>query len=87
MELPGGRVAGRVVEERLSERVADGDDVMAPEGALRVRVQLRGQRLEPLAVGIAAEQRVAVGIQSEQVDRVAPPAGIARQGPDGEVPL
>ena len=44
LESPGGRVACRVVEERLPERVADGDDVTAPEGTLPVRVQLRGQR-------------------------------------------
>ena len=41
----------------------------------------------PLAVGISAEQRVAICIKAKQVDRVALPPRLRRQCVDREVPL
>ena len=72
-----GGIARRVVQEGFPERVADAHHIPAVEGSVQMVVQLGSNEAIPLAVGIAAEQRVAVGVQAEQVDRAVPPARIA----------
>ena len=68
LQSPGGDIARRVVQEAFTERVADAHHIPAAEGTVQIVVQLGSKDAIPLAVGIASEQRVAVGIQAEHVD-------------------
>ena len=75
LRRPAEGIARRVVQEGFPEGVPDAHHIPASKGSVHVVGQLWNQAAPPpLAVGIFAEQRVAVGIQAEQVDRlIAPP--------------
>ena len=63
---PGGWIERRVVQEGFTEHIPDTDDIPADKGSVQTGVQLWSNDAVPLAVGIAAAQRVARRIQANR---------------------
>ena len=82
LPLVGGRIPIGVVKEGFAEVIGSRQDVPAPEAADVDRRQLRSD--QGICRG-AAEEGVAVGVQSEQIDGAASPTGIVGQADRGEI--